>query len=624
MNKILMMAAGLLAGSFLQGHGQSLKDFSTYRDPGAVKVYAETLQKAHPSRVKLHNLATSPGGRPVTLIEIGSDLKQVPAVWAGANFEGITPLATEGALFLASMLLDSTRYSTQVKWYILPQPNPDAAEAFFAPMKWERKVNNLEVNDDVDDGVNEDGPEDLSGDGVITLMRVEHPEGTHIVAAKEPRLMVRADATKGERGKFKIYPEGVDNDNDGAYNEDGPGGVNAGISFPHLFSREVNGAGLWPGETPEVYGIMEFIFAHPEIAMAFTLGSSDFCLAPPPGGRTGGANLQSITVPARYATRFGLDPEKTYTMEEIMEVLKTAMPGSAREVTPDVVAGMLGLGAAVNPLPDDLKFYTSFAEQYKDYLKSRGAVSERMAPPAEKNGSFELWAYYHLGLPSFAMNLFTPPKPVAEKPSGDAPTPATPKQLGEMAKNLPKTPAEGEPEEKEKALLAWSDAHPEANGFVAWTPFTHPKLGKVEIGGFAPYFPGTPPPSMIDSLCRLQIPWLLQLSSKLPKPGFLKEEVTPLGAGIYKLEIYIENNGILPYPIAMGARNRQPAPVVILLEGDKTELLEGFARTPLETIGGNQVKKLTWIIRTEGKTTLKATLDSAVFGNSVKQITIGG
>ena len=97
-----------------------------------------------------------------------------------------------------------------------------------------------------------------------------------------------------------------------------------------------------------------------------------------------------------------------------------------------------------------------------------------------------------------------------------------------------------------------------------------------------------------------------------------------MGAGVYKLELFIENKGFLPYPIAMGARNRQPAPVIITIEGDKTEFLEGIKRTPLGDIGGNQVKKLTWILRAEKKCAVTVKVESAPFGNSTKQIEIGG
>ncbi len=129
---------------------------------------------------------------------------------------------------------------------------------------------------------------------------------------------------------------------------------------------------------------------------------------------------------------------------------------------------------------------------------------------------------------------------------------------------------------------------------------------------------------MIDSLCRLQIPWLLQLTTKLPQIRFLSEEVTPLGAGVYKLDLYVENAGILPWPTAMGARNRQPAPVVILLEGKEVQFLEGFPRTPLGPLGGNQVKKLSWILKTDGKQEVTVTLDSPLFAKSMKTIKIGG
>jgi len=88
--------------------------------------------------------------------------------------------------------------------------------------------------------------------------------------------------------------------------------------------------------------------------------------------------------------------------------------------------------------------------------------------------------------------------------------------------------------------------------------------------------------------------------------------------------LFFENKGILPYPIAMGTRNRQPAPVMISLEGEGIEFLEGFNRTPLGEIGGNQVKKLTWMVKAERKSDLNIRVDSPAFGSTVRQIRIGG
>jgi hypothetical protein len=122
----------------------------------------------------------------------------------------------------------------------------------------------------------------------------------------------------------------------------------------------------------------------------------------------------------------------------------------------------------------------------------------------------------------------------------------------------------------------------------------------------------------------MQLPWLLKLSGKLPELNLMKEVVTDLGAGVYKLELFVENKGVLPYPTAMGSRNKQPAPVVVVLEGEKLVFLEGYQRTPLGDIGGNQVKKLTWTIKTEKNTVLKAHIESPIFNATVKQIKIGG
>jgi hypothetical protein len=116
----------------------------------------------------------------------------------------------------------------------------------------------------------------------------------------------------------------------------------------------------------------------------------------------------------------------------------------------------------------------------------------------------------------------------------------------------------------------------------------------------------------------------MQLATKIPSISMLSDKITDLGSGVYRLEIYIENKGNLPYPIAMGARNRQPAPVVILLDGKDVLFLEGFKRTALGDIGGNQVKKFTWMIKADKKSEISVKLESPAFGIPAKQIKIGG
>ena len=659
---------GILILSVTRSVAQSGISFDAYHTGKEVQQILNKLQQSNPNTVQLHTVATSPGGNPVTILEIGTNLKDAPAIFVGANFEGDVPISTEGALYFAKMLLDSAEYTADIKWYIMPQPNPDAAAGFFANVKSGLNVNQFEINNDVDEAVNEDGPDDLNGDGLITQMRVKDLEGTYMPSKKDARIMTRANAGKSERGIYKIYEEGLDNDSDGQYNEDGPGGINIGISFPHLFPRETKEAGLWSGQSPETYGILRFIFDRPEIAMIYTLGSSNFCLTPPKGGRKGDVNMQSIKIPGRYARMLGVDPNQSFTMDEVIEMMKSRVPAGV-EVTPSMVAGFLGLGAAVNPLDEDLRFYTKFSEDYKKYLEAKKFNTETLPTPDGKDGSFELWAYYHLGVPSFSMNLFSVPKVKEEKKSdGDAISlddvekmskddfvalgeekisaflkannapdrftakgiiemmnsgRFTPKQMAGMMKNMPKPEKEDELSEKDKALLAWSEKEWDGKGFVNWVKVDHPDFEEVEVGGYVPYLETTPKPVHIDSLLQVQLPWLLQLSKKMPSISIGESKVTGLGGDIYKLEIYIENKGYLPYPIAMGQRNSHPAPVVIVLDGD-IEFMDGIKRTPLGSIGGNQVKKLTWIIKADKKPTISAKLESKVFGTEVKQIKIGG
>jgi len=167
--------------------------------------------------------------------EIGQKSKSLPAVMVVANLEGTNPLASEAALYLCHLIIDKPEVRKDKSWYILPVGNPDAAVKYFSKPLVKDARNSQPFNDDKDEKVDEDGLEDLNGDGLITMMRVKDPEGQWLPVPGEPRLMKKADWSKGEKGIYKIYTEGIDNDGDGQYNEDGPGGVDIGLNFPHLF-----------------------------------------------------------------------------------------------------------------------------------------------------------------------------------------------------------------------------------------------------------------------------------------------------------------------------------------------------------------------------------------------------
>ncbi|MBM3284677.1 MAG: hypothetical protein FJY81_02290, partial [Candidatus Aminicenantes bacterium] len=131
-------------------------------------------------------------------------------------------------------------------------------------------TNGRPVDDDLDMKMDEDGPDDLNKDGLITQMRVKDPEGKWIADPAEPRLMRLADPKKGEKGVYALYTEGLDNDGDGEYNEDPPGGydMNRNYGFNWQPDYVQRGAGDYPFCFPETQAVRDFLLAHPNIAGA--------------------------------------------------------------------------------------------------------------------------------------------------------------------------------------------------------------------------------------------------------------------------------------------------------------------------------------------------------------------
>jgi len=584
-----------------------------YSDPAAVNRSIEQLRQANPSLVKVHKFAVTPGGREMLMIEIGKSGTSVPAVLVGANFSGLTPLATEAAMSLASRVVSDASLNGKLTWYILPIGNPDAYARFFTRPLWSDPGNGRLFNDDTDDQTDEDGYNDLDGNGIITRMRVKAHDGTWVPVEGEPRLMRKADAAKGERGIYKLYTEGIDDDGDGQYNEDVPGGTNINNNFPHLFKKFGRRSGLYPGSEPESEAMLRFAFSHPEIAMVIAFGQTNYLLSPPKGGRKGSIDTGSIRIPREMGASLGIDVSRTYTLAEVIELVQPMLP-PGMTADESMIASFLGLGEVVNPMPDDMIFYNEISSDYKEYLKKKGITAERLDPAQPEEGSFELWAYYHLGVPVFTIDFWGLPKPKEEKKENQ----------GDEKKNDTVKADQQKGDPKEVAQLAFSDKWLDGRGFTPWKSYKHPTLGEVEIGGFTPFSDNTPPENMIDSLLDLQLPYIPELVKRLPRLAIAEVKTTEKGGGVYQLEAWVTNEGYLSFPIAMGKRNKVPAPAILTLEGDGIEILSGKKRTPIGEVGGMKSVKYVWLVRSPKKETLTLRLESKQAGNDSKMTNIGG
>ena len=667
-----LAVVGLFAALCAGAAAGQVPTFDRYHRPEELAAAVQDISRANPGFAKVHLLAKSAGGRDIVLLEIGPETaktaKLLPAVFVAADMDGAVPLSSEAALHLAKLLIEKADMRSDRTWYLLPCGNPDAASLFFAKPLRRDPRNAKPVNDDKDDAGDEDGPEDLNGDGLITMMRVKDPEGEWLPVPGQPRLMKRAEGAKGEKGIYKLATEGIDNDKDGQYNEDGPGGVNAGVNFPQMFKHFAADGGPWPGSEAESFALMKFFDAHREVGLVFVFGEASYGLAPPRGGRKGEADLSQIKLPERFATMMNADPNKTYTMAEVIEMVKPLVPPGI-EVNESLVASALGLGGAVNPMDDDLKFYKEFSDKYKEFLKPTKLDAKRLEPPPDKDGSVELWTYYHLGIATFDLDFWTAPEPKEEKKadeitpeklekmsadefvalgedkinaflkSSGAPDQFKAKQvidmlkggqldtkkMAEMLKQMPKPPSAEGVDAREKALLAWSDAELGGKGFVDWKPFKHPTLEDVEIGGFVPYADTTPPAKLIDGLVKGQVPWVFELAKSMARIKIAETKVKRLGDGVYEVKVWVENTGALPYPTAMGKRNQRILPVILTVDGPGLTLVDGKKPSLIQAVAGKAAAApVTWIIRAEKPVKIEIKAETQIAWRDSRTIDLGG
>jgi len=652
----------------------SLTAQDSYSPPSEVNKRIMQIKQKAGSNAVTHKLTSTPGGLDLLMLEIGTDAGSDdagnPAILVVGNMDGTRPIATEAALYLAEKVISDEKNFNDLTWFILPMGNPDATDRFFSELVYVDSRNYSPYNDDMDDQVDEDGYNDLDGNGIITRMRVKSPDGTWLPVESDSRLMRKADYKDGEKGIYKLYYEGIDDDKDGKYNEDGKGGININANFPHLFEFKKPETGLYPGSATEVFELLKFSFDHPEIAMAFSFGSTNFLLTPPRGGRKGSVDMDKISIPESMAKMMGVDHTKTYSMQEIMDMVQPMLP-PGMEIDESMIASFLGLGAVVNPMQEDLVFYNSISKEYQKYLEDKTGKAERLDPAPASDGSFELWAYYHLGVPVFSSDLWAVPKKKEEKKESSGLTvesletmssddfiaigeekisqflkesgapeqfsaervigmvkagQVTPKQMAGMMKQMPKPAGDGEAKKgdpKEQSMLEFSDKILDGKGFVEWTEYDHPDLGKVEIGGFAPFLEINPPAEMIDSILDIHVPWIFNLIEKMPQLIIADYKIESKGAGIYSLEVWIENKGFLPFCTAMGKRNKIPAPAILTVEGNGIEFLSGKKRTPINELNGKSATRFTWLIKSNRDKDLQLKLSSMTAGHDSKQIKLG-
>jgi hypothetical protein len=466
------------------------------------------------------------------------------------------------------------RVLESVSVIFLPLAIPGESPWLRRPRDERSTLNTPAVDEDHDGRLDEDGPEDLNGDGLITSMRVEDPAGEFILDPTDDRLLIKADRTRGEVGAWRLLEEGRDSDGDEAWNEDGPGGVNPNRNFPANFRFFATDAGTHPMSEAATRALADLVIALPNIAAVLTLGAADNLSQAPkgePGGKRPATTVHETDLP--WITELGKAWRKALGLEK-------ESPGSSPPGTfSDWVYFHRGrLSLAARP------WFPALAADFTRSLAATNTNSPGTNTAQATNATTTTNAT--------TSSVSGPVKSEAATTNAvSAPTPESPK----------KPDAKPEPEkrnEEDRAYLRWLDTNA-PSGFVRWQRVDHPDFPgrRVEVGGFAPWSKTNPPESLVESLARRQAAFVVDLAGKLPRIGIRRTEAKARGKGVFEIRAEVENLGWLPTVLAHGETTREVNPTRVTLGLEDSKILSGTRTQRLGPIpGSGGMREVRWVV----------------------------
>lgn len=273
--------------------------WNRYHTHAEITAFVQQLAAAHPDHCKLQSLGKSYGDRDMWLLTISNfkhgQLADKPTFWIDGGIHANEIQSVEVVLYTAWYLLEAygrnplvTRLLDERAFFLLPMLSPDSRDAHLqrpntthSPRSGQRPV-----DDDRDGLVDEDGADDLDGDGSITMMRIRDPNGRLIPHPKFPNLLI--DAPPDEPGQYvALGQEGIDNDGDGRVNEDSDGYYDPNRDWPWNWqpSYVQPGASKYPLAILENRMVADFIMAHPQIAGAQSYHNAGGMILRGPGAK---------------------------------------------------------------------------------------------------------------------------------------------------------------------------------------------------------------------------------------------------------------------------------------------------------------------------------------------------
>jgi len=276
--------------------------WNQYYDSEGLAAILRKLNQAFPHLTKLHSIGKSYQGRELWCLEVtsekGSEAARKPAMYIDGNIHGNEVQGGEVVAYTAWYLCHQygrvpaiTELLDRSVFYLIPTINPDGRDFWFhsANNASTSRSGQVPVDNDRDGTADEDGYDDLDGDGVITQMRIKDPTGRWRRHQRFPEYL-SAVAEPDQAGEYTMLgSEGIDNDGDGLVNEDPPGGYDPNRNWGFDWQPDYiqSGAMDYPFSLPETRAVAEFIMKHPNIAAAQSYHNNGGMILRGPG-REGG------------------------------------------------------------------------------------------------------------------------------------------------------------------------------------------------------------------------------------------------------------------------------------------------------------------------------------------------
>lgn len=170
------------------------------------------------------------------------------------------------------------------------------------------------------------------------------------------------------------------------------------------------------------------------------------------------------------------------------------------------------------------------------------------------SGAFDDWLYGHLGIPAYTIELW------------DLANRAGVKDLWPRRDKTDKVI-----EEDNVKIMAWNDSTLGGKGFIDWTPFQHPQLGEVEIGGFlTKTVVQNCPHEFLLQECEKVTRFMLRHAKTLPRLVADELKVEKIDQQTWRVSLKLSNAGYLPTHLSQEAMNMKTIKETIVEISAKT------------------------------------------------------